>query len=95
MAIYPVSTAPQSEITNDVNVSSKVPAGGDPSKIALLKNSIEEGYKSAEKAWGGELPEISKQTLQATLKGLDDWAKEQVEGCLKVVKKQKRRHESL
>ena len=51
-------------------------AGGDPSKLALLKNSIEEGYKSDEKSWGGELPEISKQTLAATLKGLDDWARE-------------------
>lgn len=54
----------------------KALSGGDPSKIALLRNSIEEGYKAAEKAWGGELPEISKQTLEATLKGLDDWAKE-------------------
>ncbi|GMA98800.1 hypothetical protein [Pelosinus sp. IPA-1] len=54
----------------------KALSGGDPSKFALLKNSIEEGYKAAEKAWGGELPEISKQTLEATLKGLDDWAKE-------------------
>lgn len=54
----------------------KALSGGDPSKIELLKNSIEEGYKAAEKAWGGELPEISKKTQEATLKGLDDWAKE-------------------
>jgi len=54
----------------------KALSGGDPSKIALLKNSIEEAYKAAEKAWGGELPEISRQTQEATLKGLDDWAKE-------------------
>ncbi len=54
----------------------KALSGGDPSKIAMLKNSIEEGYKAAEKAWGGELPEISKRTQEATLKGLDDWAKE-------------------
>lgn len=54
----------------------KALAGGDPSKIALLRTSIEEGYKAAEQAWGGELPEISKQTLEATLKGLEDWAKE-------------------
>lgn len=54
----------------------KALAGGDPSKIALLRASVEEGYKAAEKAWGGELPEISKQTLEATLKGLDDWAQE-------------------
>ncbi len=54
----------------------KALAGGDPSKVELLKNSIVEGYKAAEKAWGGELPEISKKTQEATLKGLDDWAKE-------------------
>lgn len=54
----------------------KALSGGDPSKIALLRKSIEDGYKSAEKSWGGELPEICKQTQEATLKGLDDWAKE-------------------
>lgn len=54
----------------------KAISGGDPSKIALLKAAIEEGYKAAEKAWGGELPEISKQTQAATLKGLEDWANE-------------------
>ena len=54
----------------------KAISGGDPSKIALLRNSIIEGYNAAEKAWGGELPEISKQTQAATLKGLDEWAKE-------------------
>ena len=54
----------------------KALSGGDPSKIALLKKSIEEGYSAAEKAWGGELPEICRQTQEATLKGLDDWAKE-------------------
>ena len=52
----------------------KALSGGDPSKIALLRKGIEEGYKAAEKAWGGELPEICKQTQTATLKGLDDWA---------------------
>jgi len=54
----------------------KALSGGDPSKIALLRKSIEEGYKAAEKSWGGELPEICKQTQEATLKGLDDWAQE-------------------
>jgi hypothetical protein len=51
-------------------------SGGDPSKISLLRNSIIEAYNAAETAWGGELPEISRQTQEATLKGLDDWAKE-------------------
>lgn len=54
----------------------KALAGGDPSKIKMLKQAIEDGYKAAEKAWGGELPEISKQTQEATLKGLEAWAKE-------------------
>ena len=54
----------------------KAISGGDPAKIELLRQSIIDGYAAAEKAWGGELPEISKQTQEATLKGLDDWAKE-------------------
>ena len=54
----------------------KALAGGDPAKIAVLRDAIEAGYKAAEKAWGGELPEICKQTQAATLKGLDDWAKD-------------------
>jgi len=54
----------------------KALSGGDPSKISLLRNSIIEAYKAAEKTWGGELPEICRQTQEATLKGLDDWAQE-------------------
>lgn len=54
----------------------KAISGGDPAKIELLRQSIIDGYAAAEKAWGGELPQISKQTQEATLKGLDDWAKE-------------------
>lgn len=49
-------------------------SSGDTSKVELLKKAIEDGYKAAEKAWGGELPEICKQTQEATLKGLDEWA---------------------
>lgn len=52
----------------------KAVSGGDPSKINLLKQAIEEGYKAAEAAWGGELPEICKQTQTAIMQGLDDWA---------------------
>ena len=51
-------------------------SGGDPSKIALLRDAIEEGYRAAEKAWGDKLPEICKQTQETTLKGLNDWANE-------------------
>ena len=54
----------------------KALSGGDPSKVELLKMAVEDGYAAAEKAWGGELPEISRLTQEATLKGLDAWAQE-------------------
>lgn len=54
----------------------KALSGGDPSKIEVLKKSIEEAYQAAEKSWGGELPELCKQTQEATLKGFDDWAQD-------------------
>lgn len=54
----------------------KALSGGDPSKVESLKKAIEDGYAAAEKAWGGELPEICKLTQETTLKGLDDWTKE-------------------
>lgn len=54
----------------------KALSGGDPSKIELMKSAIEEGYKAAEEAWGGELPEICQQTKAAVMKGLEDWTGE-------------------
>ena len=54
----------------------KALAGGDPSKVGLMKEAIEAGYEAAEKSWGGELPELCRQTQAAILQGLDEWAKE-------------------
>lgn len=54
----------------------KALSGGDPSKIELLKNSFIEGYEAAEEVWGGELPEISQRTYEATLEKFDNWANE-------------------
>jgi hypothetical protein len=48
-------------------------SGGDPSKISLLKDAVMKGFKSAEKDWGGELPEISQKTLDTVMKGFDEW----------------------
>ena len=47
--------------------------GGDPSKAQAMKEAVIEGYKQAEKIWGGELPEISKRTYEETLKKFDEW----------------------
>ncbi len=48
--------------------------GGDPDKIDEMREAFKKGYAQAEKTWGGELPEISKQTYDAVLKKFDDLA---------------------
>ncbi|MFA9465194.1 MAG: hypothetical protein ACERKN_13000 [Velocimicrobium sp.] len=48
-------------------------AGGDPSKADTLMNAIEKGYDQATKSFGGELPDISKQTLEATREKINAW----------------------
>ena len=37
-----------------------------------MRSAFEKGYKQAEKTWGGELPDISKQTFDAVMKGFDE-----------------------
>jgi hypothetical protein len=48
-------------------------AGGDPSKADLMIDAVKEGFKQATEAWGDDLPELCKKTLDLTLKKLDDW----------------------
>ncbi len=50
--------------------------GGDPSKIEDMRAAFKKGYEQAEKTWGGELPEISKQTYDAVMAGFDKMAEE-------------------
>lgn len=50
--------------------------GGDPSKIEDMRKAFEKGYKQAEDTWGGELPEISKQTYDAVMAGFDKMAED-------------------
>ncbi len=50
--------------------------GGDPSKIEEMREAFKKGYAQAEKTWGGELPEISKQTYDAVMQKFDDLAAE-------------------
>lgn len=54
----------------------KALTGGDPDKVEDMRKAFEKGYKQAEKTWGGELPDISKQTYDAVMKGFDDMAAE-------------------
>ncbi|MBE5865900.1 MAG: hypothetical protein E7292_06790 [Lachnospiraceae bacterium] len=50
--------------------------GGDPDKIEEMREAFKKGYAQAEETWGGELPEISKQTYEAVMKKFDDLAAE-------------------
>ena len=51
-------------------------SGGDPSRINVLRDAVERGFQAAERAWGGNLPEISHRTLEAVRRGFDEWAAE-------------------
>lgn len=54
----------------------KALTGGDTSKVEQMRDAIKEGFEEAKKLWGGELPEISQRTYDATMEKLDKWAKE-------------------
>ncbi|MGP1580832.1 MAG: hydrogenase-4 component G [Wolinella sp.] len=47
-------------------------SGGDLNLLQKGREGILRGYKQAEKLWGGELPEISKETLAKALKKIDE-----------------------
>lgn len=46
-------------------------AGDDVKKLQAGREGIIRGYEQAEKTWGGELPDISKETLQKALEKID------------------------
>lgn len=50
--------------------------GGDPDKIEEMREAFKQGYQQAEATWGGELPDICKQTYDAVFEGFDKMAKE-------------------
>ncbi len=51
-------------------------AGGDISKLDAIKKGVEQGFNEALEAFGGSLPEISYETLDAVMEKLDAWAAE-------------------
>ena len=46
--------------------------GGDPDKLDSMIEAFEKGYSEAEKQWGGELPELTQRTREATLNKFQD-----------------------
>jgi len=60
--------------TSDRLVSfAKALTGGDPSKVDEMIKAVKKGFELATKAWGGELPEISKNTLDAAISKMEAW----------------------
>jgi len=48
--------------------------GGDPARVEMMRDAVQRGFNQAERMFGGELPEISHQTLEAVMNGFDEWA---------------------
>lgn len=48
-------------------------SGGDTSKAETLLDAFKQGFDEATKAWGKELPEISKKTYEAVEQKFDAW----------------------
>lgn len=46
-------------------------AGGDEDRLRAGREGMLQGFKEAEAMWGGELPEISQQTMQAATEMVD------------------------
>ena len=46
--------------------------GGDPEKMAKMKDAFLEGFEKAKEMWGGELPDISQKTYDAVLAKFDE-----------------------
>lgn len=51
----------------------KALTGGDPSQADAMIEAVKKGFKEAEKAWGGELPQISRDTLDRTISKMEAW----------------------
>ncbi|EGS0700909.1 hypothetical protein JF158_000918 [Campylobacter coli] len=47
-------------------------AGNDVEKLKKGLEGIKQGFEQAEKIWGGELPQISQDTIEATIKKVSD-----------------------
>ena len=51
-------------------------SGGDVAKADMLLDAVKKGFEIAERAWGGELPEISQRTYDLTIEKFKAWKSE-------------------
>ncbi len=51
----------------------KALSGGDPKQADKMIAAVKKGFEQAANAWGGELPDICQQTVDAATKELEQW----------------------
>ncbi len=62
-------------MSNSIVDFAKALAGGDSSKIGMLRGAIKEGFRQAEEMLGG-LPDVSRRTYDLVMQKLDAWESE-------------------
>jgi len=63
------------EQTSDRIVDFAISAfGNDPGKLEQMRDAIDKGFKGAQQAFGGALPDISQKTYAAIMEKLDTFA---------------------
>jgi len=61
------------QTSNRILDFAKALAGNDSELAAGMLEAIKEGFKQAEEAWGEELPQLSKDTIDASIKKVEEW----------------------
>jgi len=64
-------------VSNRIVDFAKSISGGDKSKLALIRDAIDEGFEQAKEFMGGKLPEITDTTYELIQEKLDAWEEEQ------------------
>ncbi len=60
-------------VSGNIVAFAKAVAGDDKAKAGEMRDAIIQGFKEAEKVWGGKLPEISQRTYDEVMRKLDEW----------------------
>lgn len=61
------------QTSNRLVEMAKALSGGDPSKADMMINAMEKGFKQATKAFGSDLPDICRQTVDAATEKMNEW----------------------
>lgn len=66
------------QVSSNILNFAKALSGGDPSKIEVLKEAFLKGFNEVAAMFGGKdnMPEVSRKTYDAVMKGFEDWANE-------------------